>query len=226
MAVKEEVLAANRWIVVQGLVKLTWGNVSALNDDKTAVIIKPSGVSLDTATPDDMSLVAMDGELLEGKKPSVDTPTHLELYNLFPGIECIVHTHSKYGTIFAQSNRAIPCLGTTHADYFAGEIPCIPHPDQKGVNEDYEASTGRIIGEYFNENRINYNHVPGCLVQGHGVFVWGETGNKAIETAYVLELVAEMAYKTLVLEPFSQLTDFVAEKHFARKHGQTSYYGQ
>jgi L-ribulose-5-phosphate 4-epimerase len=226
MAMKEEVLAANKWIIAQGLVKLTWGNVSALNDDKTAIIIKPSGISLDTATVDDMSVVAMDGKLLEGKKPSVDTPTHLELYNRFPGIGCVVHTHSKYGTIFAQANRAIPCLGTTHADYFADEIPCIPHPDQKEISEDYEISTGRIIGEYFNENRINYNHVPGCLVQGHGVFVWGEKGNKAIETAYVLELVAEMAFKTLVLEPSSQLADFVAEKHFTRKHGQTSYYGQ
>jgi L-ribulose-5-phosphate 4-epimerase len=226
MAVKEEVLAANRWIVDQGLVKLTWGNVSALNDDKTALIIKPSGVSLDTAVADDMSLVSLNGELLSGKKPSVDTPTHLELYEYFPTIECVVHTHSKYGTIFAQANRPIPCLGTTHADYFAGHIPCIPHPDAEEIEEGYEMHTGRIIGEYFNENEIDYSHVPGCIVQGHGVFAWGETGNTAIESAYVLELVAEMAFKTLILDSYSHLADFVAEKHFSRKHGQASYYGQ
>ena len=193
MAMKQEVLEANKWIVEQGLVSLTWGNVSALDESKTAIIIKPSGIALDSATSDDMSVVSLTGDLVEGKKPSVDTPIHLELYERFPTIECVIHTHSKYGTIFAQANRSIPCLGTTHADYFAGEIPCIPHPNPTEVAEEYETATGRIIGEYFSRNGLNYNHVPGCIVQGHGVFAWGETGNKALESAYVLELVAEMA---------------------------------
>jgi L-ribulose-5-phosphate 4-epimerase len=226
MVTKSEVLEANRWIVAQGLVKLTWGNVSALSDDKTAIIIKPSGLALDNATPDDMSVVSLEGELLGGQKPSVDTPTHLELYECFPTIGCVVHTHSKYGTIFAQANRPIPCLGTTHADYFSGDIPCIPHPNRTEVEEEYEIATGRIIGEYFRENGLDYNQIPACIVQGHGVFVWGETGNKTLESAYVLELVAEMALNTLLLEPHSHLADYVAEKHFSRKHGQTSYYGQ
>ena len=226
MEVKLRVLQANQWIVDKGLVKLTWGNVSALDDTSAAIIIKPSGISLQEATEEDMSVIAWDGTLLRGKKPSVDTPTHLELYERFPEVRCIVHTHSKYGTIFAQANRSVPCLGTTHADYFAGDIPCVPHPSENQINTDYEMFTGRIIGEYFKRNGFIYNHIPGCIVQGHGVFTWGETIDKALETAYVLELVAEMAFKTLALDSYSYLADFVAEKHFARKHGQTSYYGQ
>ena len=223
MGIKQSVLEANKWIVDKGLVELTWGNVSVKDIN---IVIKPSGIALDQAVPDDMSEVNPDCQHLSGKKPSVDTPSHVELYKNFPGIKSVIHTHSKYATIFAQANRAIPCLGTTHADYFYGDVPCVPHPSAEGVKNSYEANTGRIIGEYFTHNELNYLHTPACLVQGHGVFVWGTSVNHALETAYVLEIVAEMAYKTLLLDSHSRLADFVVQKHFTRKHGDTKYYGQ
>jgi len=226
MEIKDKVLDANRWIVQKGLVELTWGNVSAVTTNGDSIVIKPSGIQLDSATRDDMSAVDWSGTLLSGRKASVDTPSHLQIYNAFPEIGSVVHTHSRYGTIFAQANRPIPCLGTTHADYFYGDIPCIPHPPQEEVENDYEENTGRIIGEYFDENGLNCLHVPGCVVQGHGVFAWGQTIECALENAHVLELVAEMAYKTLMLDQYSSLADFVLEKHFTRKHGKTKYYGQ
>jgi L-ribulose-5-phosphate 4-epimerase len=224
MDIRKEVLDANRWIVEKGLVKLTWGNVSGLVDNK--IVIKPSGINLDAATPADMSVLTERMQHLTGGRPSVDTPTHVEIYNLFPKVKAIVHTHSKYSTIFAQANKPIPCLGTTHADYFYGEIPCVEHPSKKQIIESYEESTGKIIGEYFHKNGINYLHVPGCLVRNHGVFTWGETIEKALETAYVLELIAEMAYKTLLLDPNASMQDYVLEKHYSRKNGSEKYYGQ
>tara|TARA_R100000008_G_C3579665_1_gene167600 strand:+ start:765 stop:1445 length:681 start_codon:yes stop_codon:yes gene_type:complete len=226
MGIKDRVLEANQWIVDKGLVELTWGNVSAVATNGDSVVIKPSGVQLDTTTRDDMAAVDWDGNHLSGQKPSVDTPSHLALYNSFPEIASIVHTHSKYATIFAQAGHPIPCLGTTHADYFYGDVPCVPHPPEKEVENDYEENTGRIIGEYFSENELNCLYIPGCVVKGHGVFTWGQTIEAALENAYVLEVVAEMAYKTLMLDRYSCLADFVLEKHFGRKHGDTKYYGQ
>jgi L-ribulose-5-phosphate 4-epimerase len=226
MVDKNYILKANQWIVKKGLAELTWGNVSALDKENGRVIIKPSGVSLSLAIPGEMAVVLLSGEHREGKKPSVDTPTHIEIYNHFPDVRSIAHTHSKYATIFAQANRAIPCVGTTHADYFYGTIPCIPHPNKEMIEKDYEKHTGRIIGEYFKKNKLNYNEVPGCIVRGHGAFVWGKTIETTLETTLVLEIIAEMAYKTLLLEPSARLANFVIEKHFTRKHGSKNYYGQ
>ena len=152
---KQDVLFANRWIVEKGLAQLTWGNVSARDIEKEAVYIKPSGVNLNLTTSEDISEVTLSGVHYNGKKPSVDVLTHLELYKHFPEINSVAHTHSKYATIFAQANMDIPCLGTTHADYFYGDIPCIPHPAKEQISEDYECNTGIVICEYFIKNNID-----------------------------------------------------------------------
>ena len=222
---EKQILEANRWIVDKGLVELTWGNVSAKDFSNQTICIKPSGIQLSTANIQDMSVVDSSGALLSGKKPSVDLPTHLELYNVFPEIGCVVHTHSKYATIFAQASTPIPCLGTTHADYFYGEIPCVPHPSSDKMDA-YEVNTGKIIGEHFHNNSLNYEQIAACIVDGHGPFVWGKTIEKALKNAYVLEIVAEMAYKSLILNSKSNLNQFIIDKHFLRKHGEQKYYGQ
>ena len=224
MNIKQEVLDANKWIVDKKLVELTWGNVSAKNNN--LVYIKPSGVNLNSAIAEDIAVLNIDGKHINGLKPSVDTPTHLALYKNFKDIGCVVHTHSKYSTIFAQAGRDIPCLGTTHADYFYGDIPCIPHPNKKQVNNKYELNTGNIIVEHYLKNNIKYNYIPACVVAGHGTFVWGQNIDKALESVFVLELVAEMAYKTLLLNPNASLKKYVLDKHYLRKHGNNKYYGQ
>ena len=224
MNIKQEVLDANKWIVDKKLVELTWGNVSAKNNN--LVYIKPSGVNLNSAIAEDIAVLNIDGKHINGLKPSVDTPTHLALYKNFKDIGCVVHTHSKYSTIFAQAGRDIPCLGTTHADYFYGDIPCIPHPNKKQVNNEYELNTGNIIVEHYLKNNIKYNYIPACVVAGHGTFVWGQNIDKALESVFVLELVAEMAYKTLLLNPNASLKKYVLDKHYLRKHGNNKYYGQ
>jgi len=137
-----------------------------------------------------------------------------------------VHTHSKYSTIFAQAGRDIPCLGTTHADYFYGDIPCVSHPSKKLVKNDYELNTGNLIVEHYHKNDIKYDYMPACIVSGHGTFVWGENIEKALENVYVLEIIAEMAYKTLLLNPKASLKKYVLDKHYLRKHGDNKYYGQ
>lgn len=223
---KKEVLEANKWIVKKGLVELTWGNVSVIDRDKQVVLIKPSGVDLDNAVEENISELTLGGAGISGLKPSVDTPTHLFLYKKFPDIKSIVHTHSKYCTIFAQAAMPIPCLGTTHADYFYGTVPCAPHPNKQQVKADYEFNTALQIYEHFRQNEIHYNEMGGCLVAGHGVFTWGHSSKIALERAYVLELVAEMAYKTLLLNPSTTLKKFILDKHFLRKHGKQKYYGQ
>ena len=223
---KNKVLNANKWIVDKKLVELTWGNVSAYNRNNNQIYIKPSGVALDKTTAEQISVLTSEGHRLDGLKPSVDTPTHIALYKHFETIECVIHTHSKYSTIFAQAGREIPCLGTTHADYFNGPIPCIAAPSAQNVEQDYEMNTGLIICKHFDENNVDYKYMNACLVSGHGVFVWGSSVDKALENAYVLELVAEMAYKTLMLNPLATLEDYILDKHFMRKHGKTKYYGQ
>ena len=225
-SIKKEVLKANRWIVEKDLVELTWGNVSYRQGD--VIYIKPSGVDLDTATEEDISVLTIYGQKIDGKKPSVDTPTHLEIYKNFNNINCIVHTHSKYSTTFAQANRQIPCLGTTHADYFYGDIPCVPHPNRRQIETNYELETGVEICKYFKSSGIDYKRMPCSLVSGHGAFIWGPSIEQTLETAYVLELVAEMAYKSLTLIGASsmRIPKYVIDKHFFRKNGKEKYYGQ
>tara|TARA_Y100000592_G_scaffold83250_1_gene132867 strand:- start:2496 stop:3170 length:675 start_codon:yes stop_codon:yes gene_type:complete len=224
MNIRQKVLEANRWIVDKKLVELTWGNVSAKSNN--LVYIKPSGINLNNAVDSDVSMVNIDGTYAGGLKPSVDTPTHLALYRSFKNIGCVVHTHSKYSTIFAQAGRDIPCLGTTHADYFYGDIPCVSHPSKKLVKNDYELNTGNLIVEHYHKNDIKYDYMPACIVSGHGTFVWGENIEKALENVYVLEIIAEMAYKTLLLNPKASLKKYVLDKHYLRKHGDNKYYGQ
>lgn len=226
MNFKKKVLEANKWIVDKHLVELTWGNVSYLNKDTNLVYIKPSGVDLFKATNEAISELCTNGDLVSGKKPSVDTPTHLEIYKNFDNINCVVHTHSKYCTIFAQANMSIPCLGTTHADYFYGNIPCIEHTDYEKTYQNYEGETGSNICKYFLDNDINPLTMGACLVKGHGVFFWAESIEKALENALVAELLAEMAYKTLILNSKAALEEFILDKHFLRKHGDKKYYGQ
>ena len=229
MSFDEEVtLYANKWIVEKKLVELTWGNVSCFNREQNKVFIKPSGVNLDVLKPEEISVLSPDGVLLAGKKPSVDTPTHLEIYKNFSEINCIIHTHSKYATIFAQANMPIPCLGTTHADYFCEQIPCVDHTDPVETIEAYEQKTGARICNAFtiDPHVMSPLEVGACLVNGHGVFSWDAEVEKALERAYVLEIVAEMAFKTLMLNRDARLWEFIINKHFFRKHGDNKYYGQ
>jgi len=225
-SIKKEVLKANKWIIDKGLVSLTWGNVSYYDRDTSVVYIKPSGADLNLLSIDEISSVRMDETLISGRKPSVDLPTHLEIYKNFSDINSIVHTHSKYATIFAQAQKSIPCLGTTHADYFFGEIPCIRHPTENEVTENYEKYTGKTIAKFYKMSGLSYNDVAACLISGHGSFVWGNTIENALQHSFILELVAEMAYKTLLFNPQSTLEKFIINKHFLRKHGDKSYYGQ
>ena len=222
--VKNQILQANKWIVDKKLVFLTWGNVSLKQESR--VFIKPSGIDLEKASAEEMSEVSLNGNIISGLKPSVDIPAHLELYSGFERINSIVHTHSKYATVFAQLNRSIDCLGTTHADYFKGSIPVVPIP-RWNDSESYEKTTGKAIVSYFKEKNINPLEISATLVSGHGVFAWGETLDKALENAYVLELIAEMAYLTIVVRPLpAELDSKILEKHFLRKNGNGKYYGQ
>ena len=223
---KKELLNANKWIVEKKLVELTWGNVSCFNRRDNVVFMKPSGVNLNEITENDISSLKIDQTRLSGKKPSVDTPTHLEIYRNFNEINCVIHTHSKYATIFAQANMPIPCLGTTHADYFYGDIPCVNHPSITKVSDNYELETGKEICNFFKKNNIDPLEIGGCLVNGHGVFCWGNDIEKTLEKALVLEILAEMAHKTILLNPNIKLKKFILDKHFLRKHGAKKYYGQ
>tara|TARA_B100001250_G_scaffold396427_1_gene402403 strand:+ start:252 stop:932 length:681 start_codon:yes stop_codon:yes gene_type:complete len=226
LSTKERVLSANKWIVEKGLVELTWGNVSFCDREQDLVYIKPSGVKLSSATPADVSCVDFKSNLLSGLKCSVDTPTHLEIYKSFEEAVCIIHTHSRYATIFAQAALSVPCLGTTHADYFYGDIPCIPCPTFPEVQEDYEKYTGINITSFYKDNNIDYNSIQACLIAGHAPFVWGRSIETALENAYVLEIVCEYAYRTLSLNSESHLSRYIIDKHFLRKHGNNKYYGQ
>jgi|TARA_Y100000034_G_scaffold127985_1_gene181793 L-ribulose-5-phosphate 4-epimerase len=222
--VKHQTLQANKWIVDKKLVFLTWGNVSLRHEGR--VFIKPSGIDLESVSLEEISEVDLNGNIISGLKPSVDTPAHLELYSGFDRINSIVHTHSKYATVFAQLNRSIDCFGTTHADYFKGSIPLVPIPDWNDI-ESYEKTTGKAIVSYFKEKDINPLEISAALVSGHGVFAWGETLDRALENAYVLELIAEMAYLTIVVRPLAaELDSKILEKHFLRKNGNGKYYGQ
>ena len=226
MSIKKQLLSANKEIVDLGLVKLTWGNVSVRQDNK--ILIKPSGVDLQNLDFNDMSIVDFNNTLLGGLKQSVDTPAHIEIYKSFHSVNAVVHTHSKYATSFAQSKTNIPCLGTTHADYFRYEIPVVG--EAKNL-EKYEKSTGESIVNFFIENSIDPLEVPAALCPGHGVFAWGESIEAAVRNALVLELVAEMSYNTIVISMYSDkkapsIDSSISDKHFLRKHGKEKYYGQ
>ncbi len=226
---KQQVLKANLALVEAGLVVLTWGNASGADRKAGVMAIKPSGVSYEDLAAEDMIVLSIEtGEVVEGSaRPSSDTPTHLHLYREFPSIRGVVHTHSTHGTAFAQARRPIPCLGTTHADNFYGDIPVTREMRPEEVAGDYELNTGKVIVERFREGRIDPANVPGVLVANHAPFTWGSTPEKAVENAVVLEFVAQMALAGLALAPdIKPIPAYLLDKHFLRKHGPKAYYGQ
>lgn len=225
---KSQVLAANLELPRLGLVDFTWGNVSARDAASGAIVIKPSGVPYESMKETDMVVVDADGRVLEGRlKPSSDLPTHLVLYRHFASLGGIVHTHSTWATVWAQACRGIPALGTTHADYFFGEIPCTGILTQQQIAGQYEAETGLAIIERFRHGGIDAQQMPAVLVANHGPFAWGADAQEAVHNAAVLELTARMALLSLQLEPnLPAMPQYLLEKHFFRKHGPGAYYGQ
>ena len=220
---KTEVLKANLALPEYGIVIFTWGNASAISKDRKYVAIKPSGVSYEKMRLKDIVITDMDGNIIEGKwNPSTDLKTHVEIYKAFPKINGVVHTHSTNATVFAQARMGIPALGTTHADHFYGEIPCTRALTKGEVSEGYEENTGKVIAETVQD----YMSIPGVLVAGHGPFTWGKDIQEAVYNAVVLEKVAEMALKTLILNQDALLEQYVLDKHYYRKHGKNAYYGQ
>lgn len=223
---KQEVLDANLLLPKMGLVVFTWGNVSAIDREKGIIAIKPSGVEYDHLTADDIVLVDLNGKVVEGRyKPSSDTSTHLELYKAFPDIKGVVHTHSRWATIFAQAKVGIPAYGTTHADYYYGEIPCTRLLTPAEIEGDYELNTGKVIVETF--KNIDPNFVKGVVVASHGPFTWGNSAVDAVHQAVVMEEVAMMAWHVQMMNPkITPMQQALLDKHFLRKHGKNAYYGQ
>jgi L-ribulose-5-phosphate 4-epimerase len=225
-ALKKEVYEANLLLAAHGLVLFTWGNVSGLDTQSGLFVIKPSGVAYEEMKASDMVVVDMDGKVAEGNlSPSSDTPTHLEIYKNFTGVCGITHTHSKWATVWAQAGRGIPAMGTTHADYFYGEVPVTRNLTPDEIKEDYERNTGRVIAEAFlNRDPLS---VSAALVAGHGPFVWGRGAAQSVENAVVLEEVAHIAFGTAMLKKGPLPMDrALLDKHFLRKHGKDAYYGQ
>lgn len=225
---KEQVLEANLALPENDLVTLTWGNVSGICRENNLVVIKPSGVKYKELKIEDLVVLNLDGTVVEGSlRPSSDTATHLHLYKSFDTIGGIVHTHSSWATIWAQAHKSIPAYGTTHADYFYGEVPITRELSDKEIDEAYELETGKVIEETFKENKIDPIGMPGVLVASHAPFTWGKDANEAVQNAIVLEELARMAYHTEKLstniEPINQ---FLLDKHYLRKHGSEAYYGQ
>ncbi len=226
---KKLVCQANLRLKEEGLVVLTWGNVSAITPDRQLVIIKPSGVDYATMGPEDMVVVRLeDGEVVEGNlRPSSDLPTHLELYRAFPDVQGVVHTHSVCATALAQAERDLPCYGTTHADYFYGPVPCTRPLRAEEIQEAYEVNTGKVIVETFQKRGVDPLGTPGVLVSKHGPFTWGRDPMKAVENALVLENIAHMALMTESFAPGVQpAPQHLMDKHYFRKHGPGAYYGQ
>jgi L-ribulose-5-phosphate 4-epimerase len=223
---KAEVCQANLDLVAQGLVTLTWGNVSGLSADRQYVVIKASGVAYDKMRPEHMVVVDLEGKVVQGElRPSSDTATHLLLYQAFEGIGGITHTHSRCATMFAQARLEIPCLGTTHADHFYGAVPVTRALSENEVQSAYEANTGHVIIERF--AKLDPLAMPAVLVAGHAPFAWGKSAGKSVENAVALEAVAEMAWGTRqLINPPPELEAYVLEKHYRRKHGPDAYYGQ
>lgn len=225
---KQEVCEANLELHRRGVVIYTWGNVSGIDRESGNMVIKPSGVPYEHMTADDMVVVNVkSGEVIEGSwKPSSDTDTHLELYRAFRKIGGITHTHSVNAVAFAQAGMPLPALGTTHADYFYGDVPCTRTLTEQEVNEAYELNTGKVIVETLNSLDTDIMAIPAILVKNHGPFTWGKTAAESVYHSVVLETVAQMAMKTLQLNPHSDLAGYVLDKHYFRKHGDKAYYGQ
>ena len=224
---KEQVFQANLLLPKHGLVTFTWGNVSGIDREKGLVVIKPSGVAYETMKAKDMVVVELEtGKVMDGElKPSSDTPTHLELYKAFPNISGIVHTHSRWATSFAQAGHGIAALGTTHADYFYGEIPCTRKISLEEIQAEYEKETGTVIIETFKDK--NPDAIPGVVVYSHGPFAWGKDAMDAVHNAVVMEEVAFMNIQTMLLNPNIQpMQQELLDKHYLRKHGANAYYGQ
>ena len=218
-------VAADVPVTVVGLVIFTWGNVSAIDRETGLVVIKPSGVSYDDMKAEDMVVVDLDGNVVEGSlRPSSDTPTHVVLYKAFPEIGGVVHTHSTYATAWAQAGMDIPNIGTTHADYFHDAIPCTADMTEEEVKGAYEQETGNVIVKRF--KNLNPVHTPGVLVKNHGPFAWGKDANDAVHNAVVMEQVAKMASIAFAANPHLTMNSLLIEKHFNRKHGPNAYYGQ
>lgn len=225
---KEEVLEANLGLPKYNLVTFTWGNVSGIDRENGLVVIKPSGVEYDQMTIEDLVVVDLNGNIVEGDlNPSSDTKTHIVLYKNFPDIGGVVHTHSTWATSWSQATRDLPALGTTHADTFYGTVPCTRNLTKEEIESDYELETGNIIVETFKERGIDPNAVPAALVYSHGPFVWGKSATKAFENAVILEEVCKMAFNTFNLTPeIPSIDQNLLDKHYLRKHGKNAYYGQ
>ena len=224
-SLKQEVLEANLDLVKRNLVILTWGNVSAIDRNTGLVVIKPSGVSYDNMKAEDMVVVDLEGNVVDGNlRPSSDTPTHLAIYRHFPEVGGVVHTHSTYATAWAQAGLPIPNIGTTHADTFHRDVPCTEEMSHEQIAEAYEAATGDIIAKAF--EGMNPMHTPAVLVKHHGPFTWGKSAAEAVMNAQILEEVARMASITVALNPKVEMNTDLIDKHYERKHGANAYYGQ
>ncbi|MCM1569659.1 MAG: L-ribulose-5-phosphate 4-epimerase [Roseburia sp.] len=225
---KRQVYEANMALPRYGLITFTWGNVSGIDREKGLFVIKPSGVEYDSLRPEDMVVMDLEGNKVEGRyNPSSDTPTHRELYLSFPDVGGVVHTHSTYATSWAQAGRSIPCYGTTHADYFYGEIPCARDLKDEEIETEYERNTGKLIVEELRRLNKEPLSVPGILCKNHGPFTWGKDAGEAVHNAVVLEEVARMAYMAEIINPrILPAKQTLLDKHYYRKHGANAYYGQ
>ncbi len=224
---KQRVLAANKQLPNYGLVTFTWGNVSEIDRDNGVIAIKPSGVEYDVMTVDDIVVIDVAGNQIEGHlNPSSDTATHIELYKAFPTIGGIVHTHSRHATVWAQAGCDIPALGTTHADYFYGDIPCTRPLTKPEIDSEYEKNTGLVIIEELSNRNIDPTAMPGAIIAGHAPFAWGKSGSDAVHNAVVMEEIAAMATATRAINPEAVIQQALLDKHYSRKHGKDAYYGQ
>ena len=225
---KKQVYEANMLLPAYKLITFTWGNVSGIDREKGLFVIKPSGVEYELLKPEDMVVLDLDGKVVEGDyRPSSDTATHLEIYKAFPEVGGVVHTHSSYATSWAQSGRSIPCYGTTHADYFYGDIPCLRCLNADEIEEAYEENTGHLIVNEFGARNIDPMAMPAVLCKNHGVFTWGKDAFEAVHNAVVLEEAAFMNFHAHMLSPDAgNISQQLLDRHYLRKHGENAYYGQ